>query len=73
MFTKLWSVKFSDWERGLVIAVLTAPLTIAYQSVSAGSLVFNWKAIITSALAGGIAYILKNLITGQGGNLLTNK
>lgn len=73
MWTKLWTVKTSDFLRGLVVAVATAPLTIIYQSVMLGSLTFDWKAIITTGLAGGIAYLLKNMVTGVGGNILTNK
>ena len=72
-FTKLWTIKMSDWERAFVIAIITAPLTIILQSVNAGSLVINWKTILAAALSGGIAYILKNLGTGQNGNLLSNK
>ncbi len=73
MFTKLGTIKLSDWQRGLVIAIIMTPLTIIYQSVSAGTLVFDWKAILAAALGGGIAYLLKNLGTGEGGKLLTNK
>jgi hypothetical protein len=62
----------NDWVKGLVVAIITAPLTIIYQSVEAGSLVINWKVIIAAALTGGIAYLLKNLGTGTGGKLLTN-
>lgn len=73
MFTELWTVKLGDWGRALIIAIITAPLTIILQSVNAGSLVINWKTVLAAALTGGIAYILKNLGTGAGGNLLTNK
>ena len=74
-FTKLWTLKLGDWERGLIIAVLTTPLTIIYQSLmqTPVTLVFDWKAILGAALAGGIAYILKNLGTGEKGKLLTDK
>ena len=74
-FSKLWSIKMSDWQRGLVVAVFTAPLTIIYQSVTTVpiTLIFDWKAIIGSAIAGGLGYILKNLTTGSKGNLLTDK
>jgi hypothetical protein len=72
-FTHLWTVHMGDWGRGLVVAIMTAPLTIIYQSVSAGSLTFDWKAIITTAITGGLAYIMKNLATGKSGNLLTDK
>lgn len=73
MWTKLWTIKMSDWERGLVVAILSAPLTIIYQSIQAGLLTFNWEAILTAGVTAGIAYILKNLTTGQAGNLFTNK
>ncbi len=73
-FSDLWTMKLGDWERGLIIAVLTTPLTIVYQSLMATpvTLVFDWRAIIGGALAGGIAYVLKNLGTGAGGKILTN-
>jgi len=73
VFTELWTIKMSDWQRGLVVAILTTPLTIIYDSVSNGALTFDWKKILAAAIAGGIAYILKNLITGSNGKLLTNK
>jgi len=74
-FTDLWTVKLSDWQRGLIVAILTAPLTVIYTSLTATpvTLVFDWKAIVGGAMAGGIAYILKNLSTGSNGKLLTNK
>ena len=73
-FNELWAVRMSDWQRGFIIAVLTAPLTIIYQSLMATpvTLVFDWRAILGSGLAGGIAYILKNMGTGAGGKMLTN-
>lgn len=73
MWTQLGSLKLSDWWRGLIVAIATAPLTIIYQSVIVGSLTFDWKMIVTTALAGGLGYIIKNLATGQQGNILTNK
>ena len=74
-FTDLWTVKLGDWGRGLVIAVISAPLTIIYQSVTASppSFVFDWQAIMGTAVAGGLAYVLKNLGTGNTGKLLSNK
>lgn len=74
-FTELWTIKMSDWQRGLVIAILTTPLTIIYDSLTATPISWNfdWKKIIGAALAGGIAYFGKNFITGANGKLLTNK
>ena len=72
-FTNLWRIKMSDWQRGLVVAILTTPFTIAYDSVAAGALEFDWKKILAAALAGGLGYVLKNFITGQNGKVLSNK
>ena len=73
IFTDLWTIKMSDWQRGFVVAILTTPITLALDSVNTGSLVFDWKKILAGALAGGLAYVLKNLITGANGKILTNK
>jgi len=73
-FTELWTIKMSDWQRGLIIAILTTPLTIIYDTVTATPMVltFDWKRILGAAIAGGLAYLLKNFGTGREGNVLTN-
>ena len=72
-FTNLWTIKMTDWQRGLVVAILTTPFTIIYDSVSTGALTFDWRKVVAAAIAGGLGYLLKNLVTGQNGKLLTNK
>lgn len=59
-----------DFLKGLVIAVLTAVITIIYTSVQAGSLDFDWKAIGVTALSSALAYIMKNLFTNNSDQLL---
>ena len=73
MWTNLWTVKLSDWQRGLIVAILTTPITILYNLATTGGLQFDWKKILAGAIAGGCGYLLKNLLTGTNGNLLTNK
>jgi len=74
-FSKLWNVKLGDFGRGLVVAVVAVPLQIVYESVTSVPMVlsFNWKAMGGAALAGGVGYIVKNLMTGVNGKLLSNK
>lgn len=74
-FSKLGSLKLSDWWRGLIVAVMTLPLSIIYDSLMATpvSFIFDWRAIVRAAILGGIAYISKNLGTGSGGLILTNE
>ncbi len=79
MFTKLWTIKMSDWQRALVIAVLTGPFGILFDTLSTWitssqwTITFDWHAIVKAAVAGFLAYFGKNFITGQNGRLLTNK
>ena len=59
----------SDFLKGLLMAVLSSVITVVYQTVEAGSLTFDWKAIGTIALTSALAYIMKNLFTNSTGKL----
>ncbi len=72
-FTNLWTVKMSDWQRALVIAVISGPFGIIYDSVMAWSFTFDWRSIIKAGVVGFFSYVGKNFITGAKGKILTNK
>ena len=63
----------SDFIKGLIMAVLSSVITVVYQTVEAGSLVFDWKAIGTMALTTALAYIMKNLFTNSTGKLFAKE
>lgn len=63
----------TDFLKGLLMAVLSSVITIVYQTVEAGSLVFDWKAIGTMALTSGLAYIMKNLFTNSTGKIFASE
>jgi hypothetical protein len=63
----------NDFIKGLIMAVLSTVITIVYQTVEAGSLVFDWKAIGTMALTSALAYIMKNLFTNSTGKLFAKE
>jgi hypothetical protein len=63
----------SDFIKGLLMAVLSSVITVVYQTVEAGSLVFDWKAIGTIALTSALAYIMKNLFTNSTGKLFATE
>jgi hypothetical protein len=65
----LFTLNTSDFIKGLLMAVLSTVITIVYQTVEVGSLVFDWKAIGTMALTSALAYIMKNLFTNSQGQL----
>jgi len=56
-------LNWNDFGKGLIMAVLTPVVLIIQESVSTGTLTFNWNAIGISAIAGGVAYLIKNLFT----------
>jgi hypothetical protein len=70
MQSTLFTLNTSDFIKGLLMAVLSTVITVVYQTVEAGSLVFDWKSIGTMALTSALAYIMKNLITNSQGQLL---
>jgi hypothetical protein len=61
--SKLFSVNMKDFLKGLLMSVLTPVIVIIEQSVSAGSLTFDWKVITLAAIGGFLAYMTKNFFT----------
>jgi hypothetical protein len=64
------NLNIKDLAKGLIVTMLTSVLTIAYNTVNAGSLTFDWKAIGLTALTSGLAYLMKNLLTNSEGQFL---
>ena len=63
------SLNWRDFGKGLVMAVLTPVVVVIQQSLEAGILTFNWKTIGLGAIAGGVAYLVKNFFTPLPQNL----
>ena len=67
MNSKFLSLNGTDFLKGLLLAVLSPVITIIIQSLNAGSLSFDWKAIATTAASAGLAYLVKNMFTNSAG------
>lgn len=71
--TKLFSVNWNDFGKGLLMAVIAVVLTggLTLISATAGSYGTwaEWKLVIHSGVVAGISYIVKNFLTGEGGFL----
>ncbi len=72
-FSKLGSLKLSDFWKGFILTCITAALTVIQQSWSNGITHIDWGVLATTTGTVAIAYLLKNLGTGAGGQLLTNE
>jgi hypothetical protein len=71
-FSTLWTVKMSDWQRGLVCFVWGAIFDLIIEAVKKGITKVDLVNIGTAALIAGLSYIGKNFVTGSGGKILTN-
>jgi len=58
--SKQFTLNINDFWKGLIMAVLVPVITIITQSLEAGTLTFNWKAIGIAAIAGFMGYLTKN-------------
>lgn len=54
-----------DFFKGLIMAVLASVIGVIQSSLDAGVLTFDWQHIGKLAIAGGFAYIVKNLFEGE--------
>jgi hypothetical protein len=61
--SSLFSLNWNDILKGVLMAILTPVLFTIQQTLQNGSLTLNWKAIATTAIAGGFAYLIKNFLT----------
>ena len=63
---KLFTVNVKDAIRGVLMAVISAVLTVILQVLQNGSAI-DWKAVGVVALIAGISYILKNFFSNDKG------
>lgn len=73
MNSSLFTLNSKDWIKGLVVAVLTAVITVVYSTIQTGTLVLDWKAISIAAISAALAYITKNLLTNSNDEILTKE
>ena len=61
--SKLYALNLQDAVKGLIVAAGSAAVSAIQNSLTAGSLCFNWRQIGLTALAAGLAYLAKNFFT----------
>lgn len=59
-----------DLTKGLIVATLTAIVVFISDTISAGIFTFNWTSIWQTGLAAAVAYLMKQLVTNNQGELL---
>lgn len=65
MKSSLLTLDSKDFIKGFLVSVITAIVTVVYNTIQTGTLAFDWKAIAIAALSAGLAYITKNLLTNS--------
>ena len=72
-FSKLGTIKLSDFWRGFIMFVIMAMLDFLYQFFAAKhSFDVDFKELCLVGIGAALTYLLKNLGTGSGGRILTN-
>ena len=59
------SLNIRDFLKGIVLAVLVPALLAIQQSLQAGELTINWRALGIAAVAAFIGYLIKNFFTND--------
>jgi hypothetical protein len=54
----------------LIVAVLTAIVTVLYSTIESGAIVFNVKQLLVTSLSAALAYIIKNYLSNEEGVFL---
>ena len=73
MRSSFLTINWRDTLKGLLLAVITAVLTFAYEALQSGTLFTKeaLKAMGLVALSAFMAYIIKNFFTNTKGEILT--
>jgi uncharacterized membrane protein len=59
----MFKLKLRDYLKGILMAVVVPALVLIQQSLSAGQITIDWKALGISSVAALIGYLLKNFLT----------
>lgn len=75
MNSKIFSLHISDFAKGLIVAIITALISGCMTSLNKGTLpdLADLKAIAITALAAGLAYLSKNLLSNSEGKFLKSE
>jgi uncharacterized membrane-anchored protein len=76
MKSKFLTLNAKDLVKGLVVVVIQALITGIYQLFQSSGFAFDWvtfKPIVLTAVAAGLAYLIKNLFTNSQDQLFTKE
>lgn len=65
-----FKINVFDLSKGLIVATLTAIVVLISDTISAGTFTFNWTNIWHTGVAAAVAYLMKQLVTNNQGELL---
>jgi hypothetical protein len=66
----LFKLNLFDLLKGLIVSVFTAVLVMISDAIKLGSFSFDWVSIWQTAVTAGVAYLLKQFLTNNQGELL---
>lgn len=69
-FSDFLKINVFDLSKGLIVAALTAVIVLISDTISAGTWTFNWTHIWQTGVAAAVAYLMKQLVTNNQGEIL---
>lgn len=66
--SELFHLNWADFSKGIIMAVIGAILTAAYQALSVGGPI-SIQAMLTVGLLAGLGYIIKNFFSDDEGRV----
>jgi VIT1/CCC1 family predicted Fe2+/Mn2+ transporter len=75
MKSNFLNLNLQDLGKGLIVAVIAAVLTFAYEALQAGTLFApgTFKTVGMVALGAALSYLIKNLFTNSTGQILKSE
>ena len=63
-------INLFDLTKGLIVAAFTSIVVLISDTIAAGTWTFNWTGIWQTGVAAAVAYLMKQLVTNNQGELL---
>lgn len=70
MLSQFLKINVFDLVKGLIVASFTAIIVLISDTIAAGTWTFNWTHVWQTGVASAVAYLMKQLVTNNQGELL---
>lgn len=70
MYSDFLKLNWSDFSKGIIVAILTAVLTYIANALQVSGLNLDWQQVLSVAIIAGIGYLSKQFLSDSEGKVL---